>query len=117
MLMLSEAGHKEVAAAAARKEKELSQLAAQKLKDGASTDTDAPSRDNFGLSKPETVDESGVEGADYVVRIVRGKTHYRLAGSPDMTFRELKAKLEPLAQAPHASFRPLQTYHTPPKES
>ncbi len=97
MLMLSEAGHKEVAAAAARKEKELSQLAAQKLKDGITTDT--PSRDSFGLSKPETIDESGVEIADYIVRIVRGKTHYRLAGNPDMTFKELKARLEPLAQA------------------
>jgi hypothetical protein len=100
MLMLSEAGHKEVAAAAARKEKELSQLAAQKLKDGISID--GPSGESCGLPKPETIDESGVDDAAYVIRIVRGKTHYRLSGNPDMTFKELKAKLEPLAQAPHA---------------
>ena len=85
MLMMSEAGHKEAAAAALQRAKDESRrqaAEAQKLKEAAPEES-APVRTTAAdAGLVETVDEMEVdEGSDntnkYIIRVVRGKVHYR----------------------------------------
>ena len=95
MLMLSEAGHKEAAAAAAKKEREQQRLAAQALRDGTVA-ADAAAGRAPAAAAAETIDGPGADGAEYVARVARGRTLFRVAAAPDMTVGGLKALLEPL---------------------